>query len=124
MLDAVFQSRYACSLVSAMWHEPTRRHLGSAVLPCALASAVSTSQCGASATKPAAGGAHRQHAQAISKMDWRKTAGAAAPRAGPSNQLERDRFVAGQKFRDHGNAIFEQPARLTLLQPDHDAVGG
>ena len=88
------------------------------------------------------GGAHRQHAQAISAgklgagrgrygsdsnvEHWIGVRPQVQPRLAqvPAIVFERDRFVAGQKLRNDGNAIFEQPARLTLLQPDHDAVGG
>src|SRR6516225_8116506 len=100
-------SRYACSLVSAMWHKPTSRHLlRSAVLPCAFASAVSTSQCSASASKPAAVVA-RSDSNVEERIGVRPQM---QPRLAqvPAIVLERDRFVAGQKLGDDGNAIFEQ----------------
>ena len=41
----------------------------------------------------------------------------------PAVVLERDGFVAGEQLGDDAEPVFQKPARLALLQSDHDAVG-
>jgi hypothetical protein len=41
----------------------------------------------------------------------------------PTIVFERDRLIAGQKLRNNVEPVFEEAARLALLQANHHAVG-
>src|SRR5918996_1304829 len=105
-------SAIACSLVSAQCIGPTRRQFErSTVLPYARASSLSTSQCSARASKPAAVVApteSRQMQPRIAQV--------------PTLVLERHRLLRRQQPHDDVEALLEQFARLGLRDPDHDAV--
>ena len=42
----------------------------------------------------------------------------------PAVVLERDGLFAGEQLGDDAQSVFKQPARLALLQSNHNAVGG
>ena len=136
-------SRYACSLVSAIWQQTDQPPLA-AVRGLAVRLRFCRQHVPVQRQRVEAGGGggpDREHAGTMPAGELRagrrgdrrdrhveQRIGVGAqmqPRVTqiPAIVLERDRLVAGEELRDDAHPVFQKPAGLALLQADHDAVG-